>query len=200
MNSFARRSLIPAAAAIVTIAAAAVAWSADRQACPAAREFSDSLASNRIRLKAVDSVLAGFDLAQGAVPVRGDMAQTNDEPNRLERRIIALRMEGVTAPQLDRWLRDDVHLTLRPADGGTKQLALIHSRETDSAYVEELHADHQVTYDLWHDMTVVPPLTSRWTARCSAYQREMMMVLSLWAVAVAALSAWAWRRRIRPGQ
>jgi hypothetical protein len=103
-------------------------WSADRRACATATEFSDSLASNSSRLAAVDEVLARFDLATRALPDSA-FAGKNGAPNRLERRIIALRMEGATAPQIERWITHDVRLDReRPTDGPSLATAADSSR------------------------------------------------------------------------
>jgi hypothetical protein len=201
MNSAVRNFFVPAAAAIVTIVAAMVDLSADRQACPTAKEFSDSLASNRSRVAGVDSALSGFDLTESARPIGPDTASGSNAPNRLERRIVSLRMQGVTRKQIGRWLREDVHLTPLPGAGAlatdSSQLQLIHRLETDSAYVHDLRKQMLVTSDLWHDMTVVPPLAARWTARCSAYRTEMAVLLPSWAAAMLAFFAWGWWRRKR---
>jgi hypothetical protein len=193
--------LIPGAAALITIVAGVVALRADRQACPTAKEFTDSLASNRSRLAGVDSALAGFDLTESARPVVADSIAGSNAPNRLERRIIALRMQGVTGRQMERWLREDVHLT--PLAGGAvpashdAQLQLIHKLETDTAYVDALRKQLLVTNDLWHDMNVVPPLTAHWTARCSAYRAEVTLVPLSWLGAMLLLFGWGWWWRSR---
>jgi hypothetical protein len=172
-------------------------WSADGNTCAAAGEFSDSLAANRRRLADVDEVLARFDLSNRTLP-DSSFAKENAAPNRLERRIIALRMEGVTAPQIERWITHDVRLDPRPADGRTQvgdsigQLAKIHAYEKDTAYVHYLHASMQVTSDYWHDMTVLPPLAARWVARCSAYRRDIAIGLPLWALVTGLLVVSAW--------
>lgn len=198
MHPLVRKLALPSIAAIVTLAAAALGLSADRQSCPAAKEFSDSLSSNLARLAGVDSALTGFDLSESARPIATDTT-TGTELNRLERRIIALRMEGVTGKQIGRWLREDMHLTPLAAPsapvGDNPQLRLIHRLETDSTYVSDLHRQLLVTNDLWHDMTVVPGLTARWMARCSAYRTEMRLLVPSWLATMLALGAWGWSRR-----
>jgi hypothetical protein len=176
-------------------------WSADRGTCATAREFADSLRSNRARLAAIDSVLARFDLEEGALPASADSAPVSAEPNRLERRIIALRMEGVTAAQIDRWMRTDLRLVPRsnvgrnPSGDINGQLAKIRARESDASYVLSLRSSLQVTHDYWHDLTTLSPLTARWTARCSTYSRRMAIALPLWALATSMLllCLWWWR-------
>jgi len=164
-------------------------WRADRQACAEAKVFADSLASNRTRLAAVDDVLARFDLEQNALPDTGAPAGA---PNRLERRIIALRREGVTAAQLERWLRDDMRRPARAIGAAgsladSAQVAQIHAYERDTSYVGYLHKNFQITYDYWHDMAVLSPLAERWQARCSAYRSGMKTALPVWAVATSLL-------------
>ena len=198
MNSTIRRLLLPGAAALITIVAGAFGLSADRQACPTAKEFADSLTSNRNRLAGVDSALAGFDLTESARPVGADSIPGSNAPNRLERRIVALRMQGVTGKQMERWLREDIHLT--PLAAGAvpashdAQLQLIHKLETDTAYVDALRKQLLVTNDLWHDMNVVPSLTAHWTARCAAYRAEMPILLIGWTAAMLLL--FAMRKRL----
>jgi hypothetical protein len=199
MNSFARRCLVSGVVAVAAGAAAFSEWSADREACPTAREFSDSLASNGTRLSAVDSVLARFDLEDRATTIPGDSSIARGEPNRLERRIIALRMEGVTAPQIDRWMKADLHLAPRADDGRAPprdisgQITMIRARESDPSYVRDLRRNFRLANDYWHDMTGLRPITARWLVRCSAYHRTLAIAIPLFALATAALLLFCWR-------
>jgi hypothetical protein len=146
----------------------------EREACGTAREFADSLASEQKRLSSVDSIVALFDLEDPAVVLKADSEFTRGEPNRLERMVIGLRLEGVTAPQIYRWLTSDLLLTpnaqnehARAADL-TAQAERLRSYEADPAYVKALVKTMGIALDPWHDHTTLDPLAARWAARCAA--------------------------------
>jgi hypothetical protein len=179
--------------ACVAGAASLLTWRSNRQACPMARELADSLASNRTRLEAVDSVLARFDLEDRATVLDVDSTKGSSEPNRLERQIIVLRMQGVSAPQMDRWLRNDLHLSARAdTSAATRaatrgQVVKIRAHETNPAYVNDMRTNYRVTSDPWHDMAALPRLSALWAARCAASAAGLRIALTALVAAAALL-------------
>ena len=164
-----------------------------REACGTAREFADSLRSERTRRASVDSVVALFDLEDPSVVLKADTEFTHGEPNRLERMVLALRLEGVTAPQIYRWLTADLLLTpivqnehARTVDP-TAQAGRLRAFETDSAYMNALVKTMSIARNAWHDPTTLEPLTARWAARCATHQRGIWILPSIFALAVLAL-------------
>lgn len=189
-----RWAAVGAAALVVVVLAGRSAFRATvagREACTTSREFADSVASNRARLAAVDSALVAFDLAHVDSPPDTLSPAGRAGPNRLERRIIELRMEGVTAAEITRWLTQDLHLKQRIAaksaetatagvagvDGAAgasaDPIATIHRFESDASYVGYLRRTMQAMHDYWHDMTALPPVAARWEARCAAFRSSL---------------------------
>jgi hypothetical protein len=169
-------------------------WSADRQSCAAAREFADSVRANRTRLMAIDTLLAHFDLEDTLTSVGGDSARARGALDPLELTIISLRLEGATAAQIDRWMRTTLHLAPRASedansarDGGV-QLAKIHVREEDPAYVHNMREKMQITNDYWHDLGMLAPLAERWSGRCSAYRVTMEIAPAISVLAAVGLA------------
>ena len=170
-----------------------------RATCATSREFADSVQSNRARLSSVDSVLRGFDLEDPAVVMRADSEYGKTEPNRLERMIIALRLQGVTAPQMNRWLTADLLLipvsqqeSNRGADLAA-QIAKLRSHEADTVYIAGLRRAMSIATDPWHDLNTITPLAGRWSARCAAHSRGLFVLPALFVLAaLALLLAWLW--------
>jgi hypothetical protein len=189
----------------LVLAAGAAAYGAvsnqrlERQAC----EFADSAASEQKRRASVDSVVALFDLEDPAVVLKADSAFTHGEPNRLERTVIMLRLEGVTAPQIYRWLTSDLRLT--PAAQNERARAMdpkaqadrLRTHEMDSVYVNALASTMAVARNPWHDILHLKQLADRWAARCSTQGRGIWIFAAAFALATLALVlCWLlWLRR-----
>lgn len=171
----------------------------EREACGTAREFADSVTSQRTRLVSVDSVVALFDLEDPEVVVKADSEFTHGEPNRLERMVIGLRLEGVKAPQIYRWFTQDLLLTpialnehRRTVDPAT-QAEKLRSHEADSTYVSALVKNMGIALDPWHDFSTLEPLAARWAARCTTHRRGIWILPTVFALAaLALLLGWLW--------
>jgi hypothetical protein len=171
----------------------------ERDACGTAREFADSAASEQKRLASVDSVVALFDLEDPAVVLKADTEFTHGEPNRLERRVMGLRLQGVTAPQIYRWLTSDLRLTpiaqnehARSSDFAA-QTEKLRAHEADTAYVKALIKNIGIAHNPWNDLSELRPLEARWTARCAAHRRQIWMLAAVFALAALVLClCWLW--------
>lgn len=203
------RMLLLSAPLVLIAAASAVAAFGNvnlaRESCSTAREYADSVGSNRQRLAGVDSVLRGFDLEDPAVVVRADSEYGKTEPNRLERMIIALRLQGVTAQQMHRWLTADLLLTPieqkesnRGADVAA-QIAKLRSHEADTVYIASLRRAMNVATDRMHDLNLIAPLADRWAEQCATRNRGLFLLPAIFALATLALVlAWLWWVRRAP--
>jgi hypothetical protein len=171
----------------------------EREVCGNAREFADSVTSERKRLASVDSVVALFDLEDPAVVLKADSEFTHGEPNRLERMVIGLRLEGVKPAQMYRWLTEELQLV--PAEHNehgrgvdpSAQAERLRTHEADSTYMSALIRTMGVAHDPWHDIGELTPLADRWAARCAANRQGIWILPAAFAVAVLSLLLfWFW--------
>lgn len=203
-----KRMLLLSVPLVLVAAAAAFASYANvlllHAPCYTAREFADSLRSERTRRTSVDSVIALFDLEDPAVVLKADTEFTHGEPNRLERMVIGLGMEGVTAPQIYRWLTADLRLTPIAQDEHARrvdpavQAGRLHKYATDSTYIVALVKTMSIARNPWRDPSTLEPLAARWAARCATHERGIWVLPAIFALAMfALLLCWLWW--LRPG-
>jgi hypothetical protein len=177
----------------------------DSGACSRAAGYSDSLASNRNRLLATDSVLRRFDFVQADDPLfrlvrlraARDSGKTFVEhtADELSRKMVILRLIGAAPPDIRKYLLSTGLPETAASSSTTRQLDQIRALESDSLYrqyvIETAKLDAS-TLD-WHDTAYLTVSRTNWRARCSRFHLLMPASIAGLVVSFAVLfMLWWW--------